>query len=351
MRSKVVLMLLALVLAAGMVWAGGQKEAAPGPAPAEEKAPAAKPIKITWSSIAQPEAPHSLAMKKFKFEVERASEGRITVELYFAGQIFTQEQELAAAREGSLAIAYYAPNWIAEFVPYMSMFGAAYTFRSYDHMRAVYDGPIGQKLFEDTVKAVGVRPLAAFYLGTRELNVVQKVGEVRSPQDMKGVKLRVPSSPSWIALGKALGANPTPMSYGEVYMGLKTGAIEGQDNPIFAVWDNKWYEVTKYITLTDHVVDTVWPSINEKLWQSLSGEDRKIITDAMRIALEWNDQEVRKREADFRAKLEGVGIVFVDDPDKDAFQAYARNSYQTESKEISKSWDWDLYEEIQSYAR
>jgi tripartite ATP-independent transporter DctP family solute receptor len=227
---------------------------------------AADEIKLTWSSIAQPDSAHSQGMKKFKEEVERLSDGRITAELYFAGQIFTQEQELAACREGTLDMAFYAANWVAEFVPYVSMFGAAYTFVDYNHIRKVFDGEIGQQVFEDVVKATGVRPLSAFYLGTRELNVVEKVGEVRHPDDLKGVKLRVPSSPAWIAMGKALGANPTPMSFGEIYMGLKTGAIEGQDNPLRGAQDNKFYEVAKYFTLTDHVVDTVWASINEKRW-------------------------------------------------------------------------------------
>lgn len=114
------------------------------------------------------------------------------------------------------------------------------------------------------VKNVGIRPLGAYYLGTRELNLVEKVGPVRSPADMKGVKLRVPGSPSWIALGKALGGNPTPMSFTEVYMGLKTGAVEGQDNPLPTDKNEKFYEVTKYIVLTNHVVDSVWPTMNEK---------------------------------------------------------------------------------------
>jgi TRAP-type C4-dicarboxylate transport system substrate-binding protein len=81
---------------------------------------------------------------------------------------------------------------------------------------------------------------------------------------MKGVKLRVPNSPTWIAMGKALGANPTPMAFNEVYMGLKTGAIDGQDNPLPTDKNAKFYEVTKYIVLTNHVVDSTWPSINEK---------------------------------------------------------------------------------------
>jgi tripartite ATP-independent transporter DctP family solute receptor len=309
---------------------------------------AADEIKLTWSSIAQPDSAHSQGMKKFKEEVERLSDGRITAELYFAGQIFTQEQELAACREGTLDMAFYAANWVAEFVPYVSMFGAAYTFVDYNHIRNVFDGEIGQQVFEDVVKATGVRPLSAFYLGTRELNVVEKVGEVRHPDDLKGVKLRVPSSPAWIAMGKALGANPTPMSFGEIYMGLKTGAIEGQDNPLRGAQDNKFYEVAKYFTLTDHVVDTVWASINEQRWQSFSAEDQAIIKEAMITAQKHTDQLVLEMDAGIKQYLLDQGCVIIEDADKAAFQEHAKWSYQNESQEISQNWDWDLYEKIQA---
>jgi len=274
-------------------------------------------VKLTWSSISVPGDAHTEAMKVFKEEVEKLSAGHITVDLYIAGQLYTQEGELAACREGTLDMAYYGPNWLAEFVPYLSMLGAAYTFSGYNHMTKVMNGDIGKKIFDEVAEKVGVRPLAAFYLGTRELNVVEKVGPVRTPEDMKGVKLRTPASPAWIALGKALGGNPTPMSFGEVYMGLKTGAIEGQDNPLPTDKNAKFYEVTKYIILTDHVVNAVLPTINEKRWQSLDF---------------FRDQ----------------GLIIIENPDKDAFAAYAKNSYLTESKDISKDWDMTLYDEIQA---
>lgn len=342
---KKVLMLLAIgLMAGGMLFAGGEQEAAG----TESGDGELKPIKLTWSTIGQADTAQGKGMQKFKFEVERLSEGRITVDLYNAGQIFTQEQELAAAREGSLDIANYAPNWVAEFIPYTSMLGAVYTFTGYDHMRAVYGGEIGEEIFGDVAETVGVRPLTAFYLGTRQLNVVEKVGPVRTPEEMKGVKLRVPNSPAWIALGKALGGSPTPMSFGEVYLGLKTGVVEGQDNPIPTDVIQKFYEVTKYIILTDHVVDTVWPSINVAKWNSLTKTDQDIIIQAMEAARQYNDELQLSREKSDMEFLKKNGIEFVEDPDKDAFQQYARWSYENESKEISKTFDWELYDRIQA---
>jgi len=305
-------------------------------------------VKLTWSSISVPGDAHTEAMKVFKEEVERLSAGKITVDLYVAGQIYTQEGELAACREGTLDMAYYGANWLAEFIPYVSMFAAVYTFSGYEHMTKVMNGEIGKGVFEEVAQTIGVRPLAAFYLGTRELNVVEKVGPVRTPEDMKGVKLRTPASPAWIALGKALGGNPTPMSFGEVYMGLKTGAIEGQDNPLPTDKNAKFYEVTKYIILTDHVVNSVWPTINEKKWQSLSDIDKLVIRMAIEKAREFCDETNLKAEAELLDFFRAQGLIIIEDPDKEAFAAYAKNSYATESKDISKDWDMALYEEIQA---
>ena len=305
-------------------------------------------VKLTWSSISVPGDAHTEAMKVFKEEVENLSAGHITVDLYIAGAIYTQEGELAAVREGTLDMAYYGTNWLAEFMPYLSMFSAVYTFSSYRHMTRVMNGEIGQKIFEEVAQKIGVRPLAAFYLGTRELNVVEKVGPVRTPEDLKGVKLRTPGSPAWIALGKALGGNPTPMSFGEVYMGLKTGAIEGQDNPLPTDKNAKFYEVTKYIILTDHVVNSVWPTINEKKWQSLSDIDKLIIRKAIEKARKFCAETNLKAESELVDFFRGEGLIVIEDPDKEAFAEYANWSYQNESKEISKDWDMELYEKIQA---
>ncbi len=305
-------------------------------------------VKLTWSSISVPGDAHTEAMKVFKEEVENLSAGHITVDLYIAGAIFTQEGELAAVREGTLDMAYYSASWFAEFVPYVSMIGAVYTFSGFKHMDRVLNGEIGKAIFEDVAQKTGIRPLGAFYLGTRQLNLVEKIGEVRTPQDLKGVKLRTPASPAWIALGKALGGNPTPMSFGEVYMGLKTGAIDGQDNPLPTDKNAKFYEVTKYIVLTDHVVNSVWPSINEKKWQSLSDIDKLIIRKAIEKARKFCAETNLKAESELCDFFREQGLIIIEDPDKEAFAEYAKWSYQNESKEISKDWDMELYEKIQA---
>jgi tripartite ATP-independent transporter DctP family solute receptor len=339
MTKRVIIAATALILLAGFAFAGSQPEAGMG----EER------IVLSLSTISAPDAAAAKAFNRFALEIERVTQGRISADVYVAGQIFTQEGEIAAAREGTLDIANYAASWVAEFVPYLGQLGAVYTFSSYEHMRNVFSDPdIWGQIVADVGEAVGVVPLTALYLGTRQLNLVESVGEVRHPDDMKGVKLRTPNSASWIALGKALGGNPTPLSFGEVYMGLRTGVVEGQDNPLNTDVIQKFYEPTKYIVLTDHVVDTIWPSINKARWDSFSADDQALILEAWEVARQFNDDIVLEGEANARAFMEEQGIIFIEDPDKDAFIEYAKWSYQNESKNVSANWDWSFYDRIQA---
>lgn len=309
---------------------------------------AADPVTLTFSSVSVPGDAHTRAMQMFKMTLKKVSGGQMDVDVYHSGQLFSQEAEIAAVRRGTIDMAYTSAGWNAEFVPYVSMLGAVYTFSGYEHMSKVLNGKIGKKIFEDVAKATKARPLAAFYLGTRQLNLVKKVGPVRHPDDMKGVKLRTPGSPTWLALGKALGGNPTPMSFSEVYMGLKTGVIEGQDNPLPTDKNAKFYEVTKFIVLTNHLADSVWPTINEKRWQSFSADQKKWVITAIEAARVACDNQNLDNEAKLVKFFKDKGLTIIEDPDRDAFQKFAKNSYKNVSKEISKDWNWDLYEKIQA---
>jgi tripartite ATP-independent transporter DctP family solute receptor len=306
-----------------------------------------KAVKLVWTSVSVPGDAHTEAMKVFKADVEKLSGGQITVDLYDSGQLFTQQAEQDAVRQGKVDIVYAGDAWLAPTVPYLSMFGAAYTFQSYSQMTKTFNGAIGKRIFEDVAKSQGVRPLSAFYLGTRELNLTEKAGAVTSPDQMHSVKLRVPNSPVWIAMGKALGANPTPMAFGEVYLGLKTGAIDGQDNPLPTDKSAKFYEVTKYIVMTNHVVGSVWPTINEKKWQSLSAQQQLWVTVAMENARRFCDTANIENEKTLIAFLKDNGITVIENPDRAAFAAYSKNFYMNEAKELSGAWDWKLYDEVQ----
>ena len=295
-----------------------------------------------------PEDAHTKGMEIFAEEVEKLTNGEITVEVYPGGQLFTQDAEQAAVRNGNLDIVYAGPNWIAEFVPYMSMFAAPYMFTSYEHMSNTFNGEIGQQVFEDIAQEMGARPLASYYLGTREVNLRDIGREVRTPQDMEGVKLRMPNSPTWLFMGEALGANPTPLAFTEVYLGLQTGTIDGQDNPLPTDKNAGFYEVTKYIILTDHYINPLFPMINEERWQSLSPEHQAAILQAVETARQFVDESNLQQEAELLAFFEGEGLTIIE-PDKQAFIDFALEK-TLGNEEMTSTWDMELFDKIRATA-
>ncbi len=172
------------------------------------------------------------------------------------------------------------------------------------------------------------------------------MGPVRKPEDLKGVKLRMPNNKTFLDMGRALGATPTPMAFGEVYMALKTGTIDGQDNPLPTDLSAKFVEVTKYIVLTDHQIGMICPVINEKLWQSMPEEYRVYIKKAMEVARAFMNYTVLEQEAKLLKLFVEQYNMEIIVPDKAAFIENAKKFYS--QPEFDKAWGPGMYEKIQN---
>jgi tripartite ATP-independent transporter DctP family solute receptor len=347
MKSKILILLLAFALVATFAFAGAGKEQPAMEGPAPEAPP--KQHKITWSSVSVPNDAHTKAMMVFKLEVERITDGQIEVELYHSGQLFGQIEGQAAVKRGTLDMVYTGPNWVAQFVPKWSMFAMPYVFKSYGHMSTYFNSDAAQALYDEVATETGMRPLAAFYLGTRQVNLRDIGREVRTPADMKGVKLRMPGSPTWQYMGRTLGANPTPLSFTEVYMALKTGTVDGQDNPLPTDKNAKFYEVTKYIILTNHFVNPVMPTMNEKKWQSLGPQLQAKVMEALEVARQTCDDLNLKQEAELVEFFKAEGMTVIE-PDVAPWVKFAQDMYLNDP-EITKEWDRALFDKIQAMAQ
>ena len=304
------------------------------------------PVELTWSSVSVPNDAHTKAMFEFEKVVEELSDGEIQVEVSHSGELYTQEEGKTALRRGTLEMNYTGPNWLADQVQYMSMFAAPYIFDSYEHMTQTFNGPIGEEIFDDIAEKIGIRPLGAYYLGTRQLNLRDIGREVTTPADMEGVKLRMPNTPTWQFMGRTLGANPTPLSFTEVYLALKTGTIDGQDNPLPTDKNAKFYEVTKYIVLTDHFINPVMPTINEEVWQSLTDQQKEWIMEGIAAGREVCDELNLQQEAELVEFFEDQGMTIIE-PDKAAFKEHALDMVMN-NEEMTSSWNMDLFEEVQA---
>ena len=335
MRKLTVLLVLALIVS-GLAFAAGATEQVVG-----------KPVELVYTMTAVPTDAHAGAMRVFKETVERISGGNIKVLTYDSASLFKQEQEVSAVKSGQADITCTSASWLTDGSPWVSMFTAGYIFKSYDHMTSVLNGPVGKEVFERIAKEQGIRPLGAEYLGTRQLNLVEDRW-IKTPADLKGVNLRMPNSEAWLFLGKALGANPTPISFSELYMALQTKTVDGQDNPLPSTKNAKFFEVTKSITLTNHLVDSVWPTINEARWQSLSEQQKAWVMEGIAAGIKYCDETNLKAEAELVAFFRNAGLK-VYEADVDAFSTHVLDLYLKSN--FAKTWDLAMFEKVQAAAK
>ncbi|PKL11795.1 MAG: C4-dicarboxylate ABC transporter substrate-binding protein [Spirochaetae bacterium HGW-Spirochaetae-8] len=335
MRKLTVLLVLALIVS-GLAFAAGATEQVVG-----------KPVELVYTMTAVPTDAHAGAMRVFKETVERISGGNIKVLTYDSASLFKQEQEVSAVKSGQADITCTSASWLTDGSPWVSMFTAGYIFKSYDHMTSVLNGPVGKEVFERIAKEQGIRPLGAEYLGTRQLNLVEDRW-IKTPADLKGVNLRMPNSEAWLFLGKALGANPPPISFSELYMALQTKTVDGQDNPLPSTKNAKFFEVTKSITLTNHLVDSVWPTINEARWQSLSEQQKAWVMEGIAAGIKYCDETNLKAEAELVAFFRNAGLK-VYEADVDAFSTHVLDLYLKSN--FAKTWDLAMFEKVQAAAK
>ncbi len=309
---------------------------------------AEKTYTLRFNTVAGPNEAQTIAMRKFAEVVDKLSAGKIEVKVFHSGQLADQKTGILGVMRGSLEMTSDASaSWFADLASYpeIGVLEVAYLYRDLDHMYRVLTGPIGRKYWESLAKRSGIRVLDVWYLGTRQLNLIKKVGVVRRPQDLKGIKLRMPNVEAWLDVGRALGANPTPLGFGEVYMALKTGTIDGQDNPLPTDFSAKFYEVTHYIVLTDHMLGYITPIINEKLWQEMPDKYRVYIKHAIQVARFNMNRIVLEQEASLLGKFQkdfGMEVVI---PDKRAFMESAQKFYSQEK--FNKRWGKGMYATIQ----
>jgi len=304
-------------------------------------------VTLKFSTQSVPDDHHTKAIYKFEELVEAASDGSIQVDVFDSGSLFDQNAEQTALLRGDLDMAYTSSQWLSERVPAASIVGVPYMITDVDHLYAVMDSQVGQDIFAAAVAEAGVRPLTSLYLGTRQLNL-KDVGTIMTPADLEGVKLRVPDSPSWIAMGEALGANPTPIAFGELYLALQTGTVDGQDNPLPTNFNAKFYEVTDQIVLTGHLVNDVWPTINEEVWQSLSEDQQNQVTEAWLEARDYATDIALQAEADLVSFFEGEGLE-VYEPDRDAFRTHVLDELLS-NEELTSTFSDGHYDIIQELA-
>lgn len=275
-------------------------------------------ITLNLGFVGGPQAPEAIAMGQFAEEILAETGGRIAVRLQGGGALGGDRDVVEGVQLGTVDMTVVSTSVVANFVPELRIFDVPFLFRDFDHADAVLNGPIGQQVLDD-LPAKGFVGLSFGGMGFRQLT--NNVRPVRTPDDVRGLKIRTQQNDLHIAVWQALGVLPTPMAIPEVYTALQQGVVDGQENPIGAILNNRFGEVQKYASLTDHAYTPLLLLMSPSVHASLSDEDKAIFVRVAKNAMARNRQEAEAVIETGLEELKAQGMTIVDDVDKDAFRA------------------------------
>ena len=306
--KKFLAILMMAVLCATAVTAEGQKDGASD-----------KPVVIKISNGVNEQHPTYLASVKFGEILEEKLPGRVDVQVYANAQLGDDVRATEAVRMGSLEMVIPSASPLVGLVPEFMVLDLPFLFANYDEADKVLDGKVGQYL-ADKLEPKGIKLLAYYENGFRNLTNSQR--EVRTPADLKGLKVRTMENPIHLAAWKALGANPTPMPFSEVFTAMQQETIDGQENPVPTIYLQKFYEVQDYTTLTGHVYGPHILLMNADLFNSFTADEQKIILEAAQESAYYQRDMNRQMATDYVAELrkEGMTVTELSSAEKKAFQ-------------------------------
>ncbi|WP_416546982.1 sialic acid TRAP transporter substrate-binding protein SiaP [Limnohabitans sp. DCL3] len=299
-------------------------------------------IPMRISTPAVPDDWHAKMWTVFKDTLDKTSPNQFDTQINLNASLFKQGTEPAAMARGNLELSAISAFDMAKLVPEFSIFTAGYVVRDPAHQQKVFNGPIGEGLFKTVSEKMDVTILSTAYLGTRQVNL-REARNVKTPADLKGIKLRMPGTKEWLFLGEALGATATPLAFGEVYLGLKTGTIDGQDNPLPTVRAAKFYEVTKQLVLTNHLVDSIFIAISNKTWNALTPAQKQNVKAAAQAAAQYNNENRIKEEGQIVDFFKQQGLQ-VTTPDLEAFRKSVQDTYA--KSDYAKVWPAGMLDRI-----
>lgn len=294
--------------------------------------------RIRFTAVFSDQDIRAEAMRGFAADLQ----SQFDVELHLNASLFRQGTELVAIQRNNVEMANLAPQDFSRQIPAWSVMASAYLFRDAAHMRAVFNGPIGAEFNRMARDQLNVHVLGPLYFGTRHVNLKPR-RRISTPADLAGMKLRMPPGETWQFLGEALGANPTPVAFAELYTALQSGTVDGQDNPLPTSRTMRFHEVTTQFVLTSHLVAYDLLSISSRLWDGLTQPQRDAIQAAANKAIDQSTQRHLAQEQEMVAFFRSQGLE-VYEPDVAAFRAEAQRRYLASAQ--SQSWPAGILDRI-----
>jgi tripartite ATP-independent transporter DctP family solute receptor len=299
-------------------------------------------IVLRWGDVQAPAHPSVQAAERTAKEVKEKTAGRVEIQTFPSGQLGGSRDMVEATSSGAMGIVTEGGALIGQFLPQMSIIEAPYIWKDAAQMSRALASPFVEELNKSLIEKRDLRIIASNYYGKRHVTTGKKA--VHTVADMVGFKLRVPEVDTFVAMTEAWGAKPTPMNFGELYLALSQGAVDGQENPLPTIQAGKLFEVQKYLVLTGHIITPRLVVANETLWRKLTPADRDVVTAAIRDGAAWNDAEIIRQEASLAATFEKAGMTVIE-PDVESFR---KPVLATVPKKFEAKWGKGLWDRLQA---
>lgn len=297
--------------------------------------------KLKWAHVYETSEPFHTASVWAAQEINKRTSNRYSIDVYPASQLGKEADINQGLSLGSVDMIISGSSFAAKSYPPIGVTYYPYTFRDADHLLAYTKSDIFKELAKGYEDKTGHHIVAVTYYGVRHTSSNKPI---KTCADMKGLKIRVPDVPAYLAMPRACGANTAPIAFAEVYLALQNGTVEAQENPLTTIEAKKFYEVQKHIVLTGHIVDHLNTIISASLWKKLSPEDQKIFTDVAQEAAAKATAEIKVNEAKLVTFFKDKGLT-VTEVNKDDFRDAVLKNVTFESFGYRKA-DWDRIEAI-----
>lgn len=278
-------------------------------------------ITLKLGHLANEENTWHKAAVKFGEELSSLTDGRIAVEV-FPNESLGKEIDLINGMQLGTVDATITGESLQNWAPMAALLAVPYAYKSLEHMDEVASGEIGENIKAQIIEKAQIRPLAYFARGPRNLTSKRAIA---SPDELDGLKLRVPNVPLFVDVWKSLGAQPTPMAFSEVFTSLQNGTIDGQENPLALIKSANFNEVQKFINKTEHVRSWIYLTVSEITWAKLSDDDKAAVQKAALTAQAYERALFLEDETKLVKELTDRGMTFVE-VDGAAFAASAKDA-------------------------
>jgi len=302
--------------------------------------PALAQTKLKWAHVYEVSEPYHQQALWAAGEVRKRTGGRYEVEVFPASTLGKETDINQALSLGTVDIIYTGMAFTGRTFPPMSIASGPIIFRDYGHWERFREGPVFREVAKGYEDKSGHKIVGYTYYGQRHLTSNKMVSK---PEDMKGMKLRVPDAPLFVMFPRAVGANPTPIAFAEVYMALQNGTVDAQENPLPTIDAKKFYEVQKYIVLTGHITESLVTIVAGPTWGKLSEADRKVFSEVLWEASSRATKEIADAENRLVGDFEKRGKTVVKVDRGPFIQAVQKAVTAPDAP-----WPRDLYDRVQA---